>query len=360
MRNSLAVWVLGLALLAGCGETPKGSAPSGSGPTGVPPDDGPVPAGAGASKTEGAAGGAVLPTPETIKSGAYTPLSRPLYIYVNKKSLAAKPEVALYVHHFLNEGQSAVSEVGYVPLADEDIKASRAALSEAGVTTAPAGEVAGKVVIDGSSTVFPLSAAIAKQVEEKTGKNVMVEVGRSGRAAGSRSLSLAKPTSAARRARLTPRKSMPQPREASNSSAKGCHRRDLRCRQPGKRLDRFDLRRGFEEDVGAEFHGQNVEGRESRMADKELQLYGADSDSGTFDFFTEVINGKSKQSRTEYTASGDDNVLVTGVRDNKYALGYIPFAYFEENKDSLKAVGSDSGSQEGLNSPWVRCRRSRW
>lgn len=70
-----------------------------------------------------------------------------------------------------------------------------------------------------------------------------------------------------------------------------------------------------------------------------VKLYGAGSDSGTFDYFTEAIVGKAKSSRGDYTASEDDNTLVTGVSNDKFALGYIPLAYYAENTKKLKAVG---------------------
>ncbi len=72
--------------------------------------------------------------------------------------------------------------------------------------------------------------------------------------------------------------------------------------------------------------------------DAPLKLFGAGSDSGTFDYFTEAVNGKSKSSRGDYTASEDDNVLVQGVSQDKNALGYFGFAYYQENQDKLKAV----------------------
>jgi phosphate transport system substrate-binding protein len=77
--------------------------------------------------------------------------------------------------------------------------------------------------------------------------------------------------------------------------------------------------------------------------DEELKLYGAGSDSGTFDYFTEAIVGKAKASRGDYTASEDDNVLVQGVSRDKGALGYFGYAYYAENKDKLKAIAVDSG-----------------
>jgi len=75
-----------------------------------------------------------------------------------------------------------------------------------------------------------------------------------------------------------------------------------------------------------------------------IALWGPGPDSGTFDYFTEVINGKAKQSRSDYTPSEDDNALVTGVAGDKNALGYFGFAYLEENLDKIKPVAIDSGS----------------
>ncbi|MGZ8528673.1 MAG: PstS family phosphate ABC transporter substrate-binding protein [Candidatus Limnocylindrales bacterium] len=75
-----------------------------------------------------------------------------------------------------------------------------------------------------------------------------------------------------------------------------------------------------------------------------IKLFGPGADSGTFDYFTEVINEKAKQSRSDYTQSENDNSLVTGVAGDKDALGYFGFAYYEENKDKIKIVPIDSGS----------------
>ncbi len=70
----------------------------------------------------------------------------------------------------------------------------------------------------------------------------------------------------------------------------------------------------------------------------DLKLYGAGADSGTFDYFTEAIVGKAKSSRGDFTASEDDNILVKGVAGDKGALGFIPLAYYMENKKTLKAL----------------------
>jgi phosphate transport system substrate-binding protein len=77
--------------------------------------------------------------------------------------------------------------------------------------------------------------------------------------------------------------------------------------------------------------------------DEPLELFGAGSDSGTFDYFTEAINGEEGASRTDYNPTEDDNVTVQGVSGTKGALGYFGFSYLEENADKLKAVQIDGG-----------------
>jgi phosphate transport system substrate-binding protein len=74
-----------------------------------------------------------------------------------------------------------------------------------------------------------------------------------------------------------------------------------------------------------------------------ISLFGPGADSGTFDYFTEAVNGKSKASRGDFTASEDDNVLVQGVSRDKNALGYFGFAYYIENQKKLKSVLIDGG-----------------
>jgi phosphate transport system substrate-binding protein len=82
---------------------------------------------------------------------------------------------------------------------------------------------------------------------------------------------------------------------------------------------------------------------------EEIELYGPGTDSGTFDYFTDEINGEEGVSRTDYNASEDDNVLVQGVSGSANAIGYFGYTYYEENADALKAVEIDSG--EGCVAP---------
>ena len=80
-----------------------------------------------------------------------------------------------------------------------------------------------------------------------------------------------------------------------------------------------------------------------------LKLYGPGTDSGTFDYFTDEINGEEGASRTDYEPSEDDNIIVQGVSGDKNALGYFGFTFFEENADKLNAVEIDNG--EGCVAP---------
>jgi phosphate transport system substrate-binding protein len=85
--------------------------------------------------------------------------------------------------------------------------------------------------------------------------------------------------------------------------------------------------------------------------DQELKLFGPGTDSGTFDYFTDEINGEEGASRSDYSASEDDNVIVQGVGGERGGLGYFGFSYFEENQDTLKALAIDGG--EGCVQPSV-------
>jgi phosphate transport system substrate-binding protein len=86
--------------------------------------------------------------------------------------------------------------------------------------------------------------------------------------------------------------------------------------------------------------------------DEPLRLYGPGTDSGTFDYFTGAIVGEEGESRTDYQASEDDNVIVEGVTGDRGALGYFGFSYFEQNQDAVRAVAIDNGS--GCVAPSVR------
>lgn len=85
--------------------------------------------------------------------------------------------------------------------------------------------------------------------------------------------------------------------------------------------------------------------------DREIHLFGAGVDSGTFDYFTEAIVGKEDQSRGDFTSSEDDNVIVQGVSGDEFSLGYFGYAYYEENKAKLKLVAVDDGDETNGKGP---------
>jgi phosphate transport system substrate-binding protein len=77
--------------------------------------------------------------------------------------------------------------------------------------------------------------------------------------------------------------------------------------------------------------------------DKKIALYGPGPDSGTFDYFTEIVVGTARAMRSDFTSSEDDHVIVNGVTGDEFALGYLGFAYFQENSTKLKALSVDGG-----------------
>jgi phosphate transport system substrate-binding protein len=81
-----------------------------------------------------------------------------------------------------------------------------------------------------------------------------------------------------------------------------------------------------------------------RFPDRKLELFGPGTSSGTFDYFTNKINGEEGRSRTDYTPSEDDNVLVQGVAGSPGGMGYFGYTYYEENTDKLRAIEINRGS----------------
>jgi phosphate transport system substrate-binding protein len=85
--------------------------------------------------------------------------------------------------------------------------------------------------------------------------------------------------------------------------------------------------------------------------DREIHLFGAGVDSGTYDYFTEAIVGEEGASRGDFTSSEDDNVLVQGVASDELALGFMGLAYYEQNQSRLKLIGVDDGKDDNGSGP---------
>ena len=290
--------------------------------------------------------GCVTPTAATIEDGTYQPLSRPMFIYVSKQSLE-RPEVAAFVQFYLENARELVQEVGYVPLPEQaytdGLAMVRSGQTSAAPAAPPAAKLSGTIEIDGSSTVFPVSEAVAEEFG-KLHPDVRVNVGVSGTGGGFKRFTVGETdiSDASRPIKET---------EATAAADNGIEYIELKVGTDGLSvmvnpqndfaacLTTTELKSIWEPGSTIDNWSQVRAG----FPDRPLRLYGPDSDSGTFDYFTEEINGEAQASRSDYTASADDNVLVTGIGGDRNSLGYFGYAYYSENADKLKLVAVDAG-----------------
>lgn len=285
--------------------------------------------------------GAVLPSEESIKSGAYTPLSRPLFLYVNRAALKRPATIAFLSYYLSPEGRQLVTESGYVRFSEdiyeEQVKLLTAAIQAAG-DTAATGDLTGEVMVDGSSTVAPITTAVAEEFS-RAHVNVRVPVGTSGTGGGFKKFCAGEIDIC----------------DASRPIKES--EQDL-CRQA--KIEYLELRIAMDgltvvvnpknnwmdgltmQDLEKIWSPQSTVRKWSDLnpafPDAEIKLFGPDTDSGTFEYFTEEVCHQKGASRSDYQQSADDNFLVTGVANDTYALGYFGFAYYAENNDKLKAV----------------------
>ena len=212
-------------------------------------------------------------------------------------------------------------------------------------------QLSGSVKVDGSSTVFPISEAMAEEFGKKH-RDVKVTVGISGTGGGFKKFCNQETDIS------------DASRPIKDSEKAECERNGVTYTELLVAIDGLsvvvnpqaswvdcltvaELRKVW--DTGSTV--KNWKDIRAGFPDLELKLFGAGSDSGTFDYFTEAINGKEKQSRADYTASEDDNTLVQGVSGNRGALGYFGYAYYTENKSRLKVLKIDAGKGAGCVEP---------
>jgi phosphate transport system substrate-binding protein len=207
-------------------------------------------------------------------------------------------------------------------------------------TSSQPGETA-VIKIDGSSTVFPVTEAVAEEFQKEKQGKVNVTVGISGTGGGFKKFVRGELDVAdASRPILTD--------EMAQARANGIEYIELPIAFDAltvvvnnqnnwvTSISVADLKKIWEPEAQSKItHWNQVR---SEWPNEKIALFGAGSDSGTFDYFTEAIVGKAKASRGDYTASEDDNVLVQGVEGNKYALGYIPYAYYAPHSSRMKAL----------------------
>ena len=208
-----------------------------------------------------------------------------------------------------------------------------------------AGDLTGTIQIDGSSTVYPVTEAVAEEFRTEM-PDVKVTVGVSGTGGGFKKFVRGEiDINNASRAI--------KEEEASQAKEQNITYEQLSITYDGltvvvhpennwvKDITVAELKKIWEPEAQNKIKTWNQVRPE--WPNKEIHLYGAGVESGTYDYFTEAIVGKSHSSRGDYTASEDDNVLVQGVSTDPNSLGFFGFAYYQENKDKLKAVPVNDG-----------------
>ncbi|MFP5224191.1 MAG: PstS family phosphate ABC transporter substrate-binding protein [Actinomycetota bacterium] len=205
-------------------------------------------------------------------------------------------------------------------------------------------ELAGSIQADGSSTVFPVTEAVAEEFRVEH-PNVQITVGVSGTGGGFEKFCGGE-TDISNASRPI------KDSEAANCAAAGIEFTELTVALDGLAVVVNPANDWVDCLTTAELSqiwapGSKVSNWNQirpGFPDQPLKLFGPGTDSGTFDYFTDEINGEEGASRSDYTASEDDNTLVTGVSGDKSALAYFGFAYFAENSDKLKLVAVDGGN----------------
>jgi phosphate transport system substrate-binding protein len=206
------------------------------------------------------------------------------------------------------------------------------------------------VKIDGSSTVFPITEAVAEDFQKSTKGKMKVTVGISGTGGGFKKFCRGE-TDISNASRPILKKEM------DDCKAAGVQYIELPVAYDAltvvihpenkwaKTITVAELKKMWE--PAAQGKVKSWKQVNPAWPDQPIKLFGPGADSGTFDYFTEAINGKSKASRGDFTASEDDNVLVQGVSRDVNALGYFGFAYYLENKDKLTAarISEKAGGQ---------------
>lgn len=209
-------------------------------------------------------------------------------------------------------------------------------------------QLSGEIKIDGSSTVFPITEAVAEEFRSEA-PNVRVTVGVSGTGGGFQKF-LRRDTDINDASRAI------SPGEKEKAKTNGIDYVRLSVAYDGLAVlvnpkndwvDHFtveELKTIWEPSAQGEINQwSDVRGE---WPDEELHLFGPGVASGTYDYFTEAVVGESGASRGDFTASEDDNVLVQGVSTDQYSLGFFGLAYYKENQDKLRLVGVENNEGE--------------
>jgi phosphate transport system substrate-binding protein len=205
------------------------------------------------------------------------------------------------------------------------------------------GDLSGTIRIDGSSTVGPFAQAAAEEFQGRN-PNVKVTVGTSGTGGGFEKFCAGE----------TDISDASRPIEDDEAAI--CEKNGIAYKEVQVANDGISVATNPDLEVDCLTTEQlrelwnkgsevtSLSQIDPKLPEAELSLFGPGTDSGTFDFFTEEINGEEGVSRTDYQPSEDDNVLVQGVEGSDGGLGYFGFSYYEQNRDRLNLVGVDAGS----------------
>jgi phosphate transport system substrate-binding protein len=205
------------------------------------------------------------------------------------------------------------------------------------------GDLSGTIRIDGSSTVGPFAQAAAEEFQGQN-PNVKVTVGIAGTGGGFEKF-------CAGETDISDASRPIEPDEADICKKNGVTYKQVQVADDGisvvtnksMTVDCMTTKQ-LKELWNEGSKVKKLSEIDPKFPDTELSLFGPDTDSGTFDFFTDKINGEEGVSRKDYQPSADDNVLVQGVEGSDGGLGYFGFSYFEQNKDKLNDVAVDDGA----------------
>jgi len=213
---------------------------------------------------------------------------------------------------------------------------------------------ASDIKVDGSSTVFVISEAVAEEFQKAENNAVRVTVGQSGTGGGFQKFCRGETdiNDASRPIR---------PAELTACKAGSVNFYEVPVAYDGIAVVAHP-KASWISDItvdelkalwAPEAQGKVMRWNQLRQGwpDREIHLYGAGVDSGTYDYFTEAIVGKEGASRGDFTASEDDNVLVQGISSDELGLGFLPFAYYAENQQRLKLVPVDNKKPDDGNGP---------
>ena len=203
-------------------------------------------------------------------------------------------------------------------------------------------ELQGTIRIDGSSTVYPFAQAAAEQFQSQA-PGVRITVGQSGTGGGFEKFCAGETDISDASRPIKDDEEVPLCEKA------GIGYEELQVVNDGiavvtnKGLEIDCLTTDQLAELWSTSKIKNYSELDPKFPDQEVSLFGPGTDSGTFDFFTDEINGEEGKTRKDYQPSEDDNVLVQGVEGDQGGLGYFGFSYYEQNQDRLNLVGVDAG-----------------